>query len=93
MPGYRGKMYAKVRLSDPGGGHKYEGLKWDRRSGLPPYLRGFKLAPKRKVAATRGTDRDALVAVVPRQEHVRMIRLFFASKVWPLHEGAVGRGR
>jgi len=93
MPKYRGMLYAKVRLSDPHGDQKYEGLTWSHRAALPPNMRGFQLGVKRKVAATRGTDGDALVAVVPRHDHVLMIRLFFATKVWTLYEGEGGRKR
>ncbi len=88
MPRFRGMVYAKIRLSDPEGGHKFEGWTWKRRAALPEDLRGFRLSVKRKVATTRGADGDALVAVLPRQDHVEMIRLFFATKVWPLHRGA-----
>ncbi len=87
MPRFRGMVYAKIRLSDPGGGHKFEGWTWKRRTELPVHLRGFRLSVKSRVATTRGSDGDALVAVLPRQDHVAMIRLFFATKVWALCQG------
>jgi len=87
MPKYRGMLYAKIRLADPHGVGKYEGVFWKHRDALPPYLKGFTLRRKRQVATTRGMDGDSLVAVVPRDDHAQMIRLFYATKVWPLHAG------
>jgi hypothetical protein len=93
MPPYRGKLYAKIRLADPSGAHKYANVSWESRRGLAPYLKPFQLRPKSKVATTRGTDGDSLVAVVPRDDHQQMIRLFFATKVWPLHPGLPAKVR
>jgi hypothetical protein len=87
MPAYRGKLYAKVRLANPSGGHRYANVSWENRRALAAYLKPFQLRPKSKVATTRGKDGQSLVAVVPRDEHAQMIRLFFATKVWPLHPG------
>jgi hypothetical protein len=44
---------------------------------------------KQKVRSTRGTDGEALVVLVPARDHVAMIRLFFATKVWILKERIV----
>ncbi len=87
MQGYRGMLYAKIRLADPMSPQRYENVAWGIRSTLPPYLAGFRLRAKRKVATTRGSDADSLVAVVPRDDHAGMIRLFFATKAWPLDKG------
>jgi hypothetical protein len=93
LPKHRGRLYAKIRLSDPLGGRKYEGWTWQNRAALPSYLRRFRLSVKNRVATTRGTDGDSLVAVLPRHDHVQMIRLFFATKAWPLYRGVGARGR
>ncbi len=87
MPKDRGMLYAKIRLADPLAAAKYEGVAWQHRAALPPYLKGFTLRRKRQVATTRGKDGDSLVAVVPRDDHMQMVRLFYATKVWPLHAG------
>jgi hypothetical protein len=87
MQGYRGMLYAKIRLADPMGAQKYENVTWELRGALPPYLSEFTLRAKRKVATTRGSDGDSLVAVIPRDDHAQMIRLFFATKAWPLDQG------
>ncbi len=87
MPDYRSMVYAKIRLADPAGAQKYENVTWEHRQVLPPYLRAFDLRAKKRVATTRGRDADSLVALVRRDDHACMIRLFFATKVWPLREG------
>jgi len=87
MPAHRGKLYAKIRLADPMADQKYENTRWAHRHSLPPYFSSFELRAKKQVATTRGSDADALVAVVPREDHPQMIRLFFAIKAWPLNAG------
>ncbi len=87
MRGYRGMLYAKIRLADPVGAQKYENVLWEHRHALPPYLKSFTLCAKKKVATTRGGDAESLVAVMPHDDHAQMIRLFFATKAWPLHLG------
>jgi len=87
MPKYRGMLYAKMRLADPLGVGKYEGVAWKHRGALPSYLKGFTLRSKKQVATTRGKDSDSLVAVLPRDDHAQMVRLFYATKVWPLYAG------
>jgi hypothetical protein len=87
MADYRGMLYAKIRLADPMGSQRYENVAWAHRQLLPAYFRAFDLRAKKRVATTRGKDADSLVAVMPRDDHVQMIRLFFATKAWPLQEG------
>ena len=41
---------------------------------------------KARVKSTKGTDGQALVVLVPPNDHAAMIRLFFATKVWILKE-------
>jgi hypothetical protein len=99
MPKFRGMLYAKVRLADPMGSQKYENVAWAQREVLPGYFAAFNLRPKRRVATTRGSDGESLVAVMSRDDHAQMIRLYFATKAWPLDVGlpaltrkALGRG-
>ena len=87
MGDYRGMLYAKIRLADPLGAQKYENVTWEHRQALPEYLRGFDLRAKKRVGTTRGSDAESLVAVMPRDDHAQMIRLFFATKAWPLQQG------
>jgi hypothetical protein len=42
---------------------------------------------KQSVRTTQGNDGEDLVALVARDDHAAMIRLFFATKVWILKEG------
>ncbi len=87
MPDYRGNVYAKIRLADPVTPRKYENVARAHKNFLPDYLGSFKLRPKSAVATTRGGDAESLVAVIPREDHTTMIRLFFATKAWPLRGG------
>jgi hypothetical protein len=87
MTAYRGMLYAKIRLADPMSAQKYENTKWGHRKALPAYFGPFTLRPKRKVATSRASDGDTLVAAMRRDDHAQMVRLFFATKVWPLRVG------
>jgi hypothetical protein len=87
MPDYRGMLYAKIRLADPAGDRKYDSIFWEQRKVLPAYIAAFDLHAKSQVATTRGGDAESLVAVLPRDDHAQMIRLYFAVKAWPLREG------
>jgi hypothetical protein len=86
---YRGKVYCKVSLADP------EGLKTkfiarrQERGDLPKWMSGLlsKMRLKGTVAATRGRDHYHQVLVVDRDDHSRMIAIFFATKVWVLDTG------
>jgi hypothetical protein len=42
---------------------------------------------KESVRSTKGTDGNTLVILVQPDDHVMMIRLYFAMKVWILKEG------
>jgi hypothetical protein len=86
--GARGKWYCQVALADPTGEKSRAIVRADQRDRLPRWfdaVRG-KMRTKEKVKPTRGTDGRALVVLVPPADHVSMIRLFFATKVWILKE-------
>jgi hypothetical protein len=85
----RGKRYCKVNLADPSGERTKDGIRGDQRDQLPAWFDGLRsrMRLKQNVRPTRGTDGEALVVLVPSDDHARMIRLFFATKVWVLKEG------
>jgi hypothetical protein len=80
-----------VFLSDPTGRFNRVGISRDDRDVLPPWFSAFKrgVRLKRTVATTRGTDGKSLVVVVALDDHERMIRVYFAMRVWVLSENWV----
>jgi len=86
--GYRGRLYCKVFLSDPTGEKNRRGTRGEQRGCLPRWFGGFgcRLREKGTVATTRGKDGAALVCLVDPGDHERMIRLYFAMRVWVLQE-------
>jgi hypothetical protein len=84
----RGKWYCQVALADPTGHKSRDIVRGDERRLLPRWFDALKgrMRLKEKVRTTRGTDGQALVVLVPAGDHVSMIRLFFATKVWILKE-------
>jgi hypothetical protein len=85
----RGKWYCQVALADPTGSKSRDIVRGDERHQLPPWFEPLKgrMRVKEKVRSTRGTDGQALVVLVDRDDHAAMIQLFFATKVWVLKEG------
>jgi hypothetical protein len=84
----RGKWYCQVALADPTGARSRDIVRGDQRSELPRWfdpLRG-RMRLKETVRSTKGTDGKALVLLVSRDDHLFMIRIFFATKVWILKE-------
>ncbi|MDQ3223408.1 MAG: hypothetical protein M3Q75_08070, partial [Gemmatimonadota bacterium] len=84
----RGKWYCKVALADPTGVKSRDVVRADERGELPPWFDALKgrMRKKRSVRATRGNDGEDLVVLVAAGDHVAMVRLFFATKVWILKE-------
>jgi hypothetical protein len=84
----RGKWYCKVALADPTGVKSRNVVRGDERGELPPWFDAIKGRMRRKqsVRTTRGNDGEDLVVLVAADDHVAMIRLFFAMKVWILKE-------
>jgi len=64
-------------------------VKTDQRGELPHWFAELagRMRRKEAVRPTRGTDANALVVLVSAGDHVAMIRMFFATKVWILSEG------
>jgi hypothetical protein len=84
----RGKWYCKVALADPTGAKSRDVVRADERGELPPWFDTLKgrMRMKQSVRPTRGNDGEDLVVLVAAEDHVAMIRLFFATKVWILKE-------
>jgi len=84
----RGRWYCQVALADPSGARTKDVVKGDERARLPPWFGPLrpKMRLKQNVRTTRGHDGQALVVLVPPNDHAAMIRLFFATKVWILKE-------
>ena len=85
----RGKAYCQVALADARGEKSKSVVRADERHELPAWFAPLNSRMRRKevVKPTRGTDGNALVILVPPDDHQFMIRLFFATKVWVLKEG------
>jgi hypothetical protein len=88
---YRSMRYCKINLADPTGEKNKVGTRWGDRSSFPQWFDYFKsrMRIKNTVATTAGTDGYAQVVMVKIDDHQRMIRLYFALKVWVLEEGFV----
>ena len=84
----RGKWYCKVALADPTGVKSRDVVRADERDELPRWFDALKgrMRKKQSVRTTRGNDGEDLVVLVAANDHVAMIRLFFATKVWILKE-------
>lgn len=84
----RGKWYCKVALADPTGRRSRDVVRGDERGQLPAWFDTLKgrMRKKQSVRSTRGNDGEDLVVLVAADDHVMMIRLFFATKVWILKE-------
>jgi hypothetical protein len=94
----RGKRYCKVSLAvppkgrakdDPRGTRTKDVIRGDQRRDLPKWFESLqgRMRTKESVRSTRGTDGNTLVILVQPDDHAKMIRLYFAMKVWVLKEG------
>lgn len=90
-PAARGKWYCQVAFADATGEKSKSVVSADDRHALPHWFAPLtrRLRRKEAVKPTRGTDGNALVALIKAGDHADMIRLFFATKVWVLSEGVV----
>lgn len=84
-----GKRYCKVNLADPSGERTKIGVRHDERSALPAWMSMFesRMRKKESIKDTRGKDGQALVVLFNDDDYEGMIRLFFATRVWPLMAG------
>ena len=85
LPAYRRYLYCKVTLADPSGSQTKFGMRRGERDVLPkwfaPLRRGMRL--KGTVTTTHGPT-TAQVLLARPDNHMRMVRIFFALKVWVL---------
>jgi hypothetical protein len=83
-----GEMYCKVHLADVSGQKNWLGVRDEDRSYLPHWFKAFResLFGKHEVARSKGTDGNSLVCTVRNDDHVAMIRLYFAMRAWVLQE-------
>lgn len=84
------KYYCKVNLSDVSGyktkqrtvrGERKIMPSWHKRNYFMSCMR-----LKQTVATTKGFDHKVQVMIVNPDDHTRMIRIFFANKIWVLQE-------
>ena len=87
-PPHLGTYYCPVALADVTGGRSRIVVRSEQRHLLPSWFTPLdrRMRAKESVRSTRGTDANALVALVPAGDHAAMIRMFFATKVWVLKE-------
>lgn len=85
---YHGDLYCKIHLADPTGTKNWIGVRYEDRASLPAWFSLFRLRLHRKsdVSTTNGTDWNSLVCRVRGDDHERMVRLYFALRVWILQE-------
>ncbi|HEY3353385.1 MAG TPA: hypothetical protein VGQ83_09065 [Polyangia bacterium] len=86
---HRSKLYCKINVADPTGEQTKVGMHRGERTLLPKWFAYFRphMRLKDTVTTTEGNDQRAQVVLVDPDDHERMIRLFFALKIWILLEG------
>lgn len=86
---HKKKVYCKVNLAVPTKVQNKVGLARGERYLLPPWFKKLRhrLRLKGTVTTTKAYDDKAQVLLASKQNHVEMIRSFFALKVWVLEEG------
>ena len=88
---YTKKIYCKVTLADPTMSKNKVGTRKGQRDMFPKWFDYFRpyMRLKETVATTKGRDGNSQVVIFEPDDIERMIRLFFATKVWVLQEGFV----
>lgn len=81
------KVYAKLAIADVQGEKTRRVLKKDNKKFMPKWLKEFHPVQKQRVTKSAANDGEHLVAVVDRDDHIRMIKLFMALKPWVLDRG------
>ena len=87
-PPHTGTFNCPIALADVTGRRSRIVVRRDERELLPSWFGTLdrRMRAKESVRGTRGTDANALVALVPAGDYAAMIQLFFATKVWVLKE-------
>ena len=88
---HRRKLYCKANLADPTGEKNRLSTKRGERGLLPKWFEYFKpsMRLKHTVTTSAGNDGESQVVLVGPDDYERMIRLFFALRVWVLQESIV----
>ena len=88
---HRTQLYCKANLADPTGVKNRKSTRRGDRNRLPKWFKYFlpDMRLKQNVTTTAAHDGKAQVVLVSRDDYTRMIRLFFALRVWVLQEGVV----
>lgn len=87
MP-HRKNLYCKVHLADPSMERNWVGTTRGDREQFPDWFNYFRphMRLKKTVTTTAGNDGNDQVVLIKPDDHKRMIRLFFALRVWVLQE-------
>jgi hypothetical protein len=88
---HRTQLYCKANLADPTGSKTRLSTRRGERYLLPIWFQYFirHMRLKHTVTTTAGHDGESQVVLVGRDDYERMIRLFFALRVWVLQEDIV----
>lgn len=88
---HRKYLYCKVHLADPSMEKNWRGTTWGDRDQLPEWFNYFRnrMRLKRTVATTAGNDGFDQVILIGQEDYERMIRVFFALRVWILQENII----
>lgn len=86
---HAGKVYCKIFMHDPKGYRTKIGTRRGQRDAFPAWMGPLRhrMRLKATVKDTMGTDGRSQVIVLKRDDHDRMIWIFFATKVWVQKEG------
>ncbi len=85
---YRKHAYCKVHLADPTMEKTWRGTSRGDRSKFPRWFKYFRnrMRLKDTVTTTAGNDGYDQVVLIAPDDHERMIRLYFAMRVWVLQD-------
>ncbi|MBE3117474.1 MAG: hypothetical protein IMZ50_01795 [Candidatus Atribacteria bacterium] len=85
---HRRFLYCKLNVADATGDRNRISMRRGERDLLPRWFDYFRpiMRIKDTVTTTKGTDGATQVCIVSPADHERMIRLFFALRVWVLQE-------
>jgi hypothetical protein len=88
---YRGSFYCQLNLADATGSKTKDVVGWGERDDLPRWLQRMRhrMRLKKTIMRKAGNDGYHQVILVRPDDHERMIRVFFATKVWVLKEHVV----
>ena len=86
---FKSRVYCKLNLADPSHEKTKLGTHRGDRDALPKWFQPFRwrMRLKKTVTTTRGSDANAQVVFMNRDDHPTMIKLYFALKVWVMEEG------